>query len=388
MAGRGVLHGQDGGARRWPASGRRGAPPSRRSPWRTRAAASRPRRSRAARPARLRALDRRRLRRAGGRHLRGVRGRCRATSRSPARSRWAGRRRARSRPGARWRCRPGGVIPDGRRRGRHGRVHPGGDAGHDRGRPAGGAGRRLRARRRGRRAAAPSSRPPAAPLRAQDLGLLAAAGVTEVGGARPPARGDRLDRRRGRAAATADAAAPARSATPARSALAALVREAGGEPDPARDRPRRRTTRSQRVLREAARRRATSWSCRRARRSAPATRPPPSSPGWAKPGSAATGSPSARQADAAGRLRRRAADRAAGQPALGAGRLPAASGCRSCARVAGITRPPRGARRPRARAGARRRRRPPGGSTSCRSADPADGIADAAASGSRRCCRC
>ena len=61
-----------------------------------------------------------------------------------------------------------------------------------------GAGRRPGARRRGRGARAPTSSPAGRPLRAQDLGLLAAAGVTEVRVHAAPARGDRVDRRRGR----------------------------------------------------------------------------------------------------------------------------------------------------------------------------------------------
>ena len=44
-------------------------------------------------------------------------------------------------------------------------------------------------------------------LRAQDLGMLAAAGVTRLRRARAPAGGDRLDRRRGRAAGDAGARA-------------------------------------------------------------------------------------------------------------------------------------------------------------------------------------
>ena len=103
------------------------------------------------------------------------------------------------RAGARSRCRPAACCPR-RRRGRDGRAHPGGDARHDRGaapgrRPATASCAPTRTPSR-----APSWLPAGRPLRAQDLGLLAAAGRHRGRGPRPPAGGDRLDRRRGRAA--------------------------------------------------------------------------------------------------------------------------------------------------------------------------------------------
>ena len=60
--------------------------------------------------------------------------------------------------------------------------------------------------------------------------MLAAAGLTEIAGARAPARDDRLDRRRARAARHARASDPGQVRDSTAPALAALVREAGGEP--------------------------------------------------------------------------------------------------------------------------------------------------------------
>ena len=94
-------------------------------------------------------LDRRRIRRPGGRHLRGVRGPAQLPRRRPAPSPMG-----RAPEVAVARGHGGGDAdrrrdPRRRRRGRHGRVHAGGDAGHDRGRTTGGAGRRPGASRRG-----------------------------------------------------------------------------------------------------------------------------------------------------------------------------------------------------------------------------------------------
>ena len=118
-----------------------------------------------------------------------------------------------------------------RRRGGHGRAHAGGDAGDDRGGAARRAGRRHGARRRGRRrgrrararrasAAAAGPRPARRGRRHRGFGPRAASG------------GDRVDRRRGRRRPRPRSSPPARSATRCAVALAALVREAGGEPDP------------------------------------------------------------------------------------------------------------------------------------------------------------
>ena len=78
------------------------------------------------------------------------------------------------------------------------------------------AGRRRAARRARRRGRATCSRRPGRPLRAADLGLLAAAGVTEIAAHARAARRDRLDRRRGRARRRRRCSSPARCATPAR----------------------------------------------------------------------------------------------------------------------------------------------------------------------------
>ena len=146
-----------------------------------------------------------------------------------------------------------GAAAAGRRRGRHGRAHPGGDAGADRG----GAARRAR-RRDG--AAPTRTSPPGAelaragrPLRAHDLGMLAAAGVTELSVARPPAvaivsTGDEV--------VPPDTAALDPGPGARRDRLGAgrpSSREAGGEPRPAGHRPRRRATRWRAALRARAR---------------------------------------------------------------------------------------------------------------------------------------
>ena len=203
----------------------------------------------------------------------------------------------------------------------------------------GGARRRHGARRRGRRRGRPSSCPPAARCAPQDLGLLAAAGVTEVLAPRAPARGDRVDRRRGRRPRHREARAPVRSATRRAVALAALVREAGGEPDPrgivADDRDALAA-----VLRDAV---ASSDVVVVSAGSSVGARDETAAvvAGLGEPGIWAHGIAAApRQADAAGRLRRRAGHRAAGQPALGAGRVPPAWGCRSCASSAASREPP------------------------------------------------
>ena len=124
------------------------------------------------------------------------------------------------------------------------------------------------------------------PLRAQDLGLLAAAGVVELAvHARPRvaivSTGDEV----------VDPATPVLEVGQVRDAsavaLAALVRQAGGEPVPRRDRARR-----PRCARGGAARarwpRPTSSSCRPAPRWRAATRPRPPWPRSARPASGAT----------------------------------------------------------------------------------------------------
>ena len=141
---------------------------------------ARPRAGRAAerpaRPARLRARDGRRLRGARRRHLRRVGGAARATSTWPARCAWAAPPEVEVRPGTRGGDRHRRAAAAGRRRGREGRAHAGGDRRAARGPAA----RHARARAW----SAPTRTPPPAPswcpagrpLRAQDLGMLAAAG--------------------------------------------------------------------------------------------------------------------------------------------------------------------------------------------------------------------
>ena len=130
--------------------------------------------------------SRRRLRRPRRRHLRRLRGDPRLPR---AHRRGAHGRDRRARPcGAETAVAvpTGGDAPGRRRRRRDGRAHPGGDAGHDRGGPAGRARARAscaatRTSRRGRRSSARGR-----PLRAQDLAMLAACGIVEVDGPRPP----------------------------------------------------------------------------------------------------------------------------------------------------------------------------------------------------------
>ena len=215
----------------------------------------------------------------------------------------------------RWRSRPAGA-PRRRRRGRHGRVHPGADARHDRGAAAGRAGRGRGASRRGRRASAPSSRPPAGRCAPRTSACSP-----------PPASPRWRSTRRPRVAivSTGDEVVPPDTATLEPRPGARRHRLGAGRAGP---RGRRRAT----AARDRARRRASALApsrCEAAvctscdvvvvsqpgRRSAPATRPPPRRRRWARPASGATGWRSSRQADAARRLRRSAGDRAAGQPA-------------------------------------------------------------------------
>ena len=244
--------------------------------------------------------------------------RCPRSSRSPARSPWAvprGRGRAGRGDGDPDRR----AAPARRRRGRDGRAHDRADARATSSccaasRPATACCSPAR-----RRCRATCSRRPGRPLRAADLGLLAAAGVTELAAhARPRvgivSTGDEVvppaHARRSAPGQVRDACAPA---------LAGLVREAGGEPvlrgivpdDAGRARARarrggRRGRRRRRLRRLLGRRARPHGDRRRA----------------ARRGRLPRAGDQARQADAAGRLRRRAADRAAGQPALRARRLP------------------------------------------------------------------
>ena len=224
-------------------------------------------------------------------------------------------------PGAAMAIPTGGLLPARRRRGRDGRAHHRADA-----RSRRGAARRLAPGRRRARSPARRRRPgdalvPAGrPLRAADLGLLAAAGVTRAR-RRTPARGWGSSPRATRWCPPRLApSARARSATPARPRWPGWCGGRRGAVA-ARHRARRRGG-----ARAGARRRrsprTTWWWSPPAPRSARATSPRRSS---ARLGRGrlprAGGAPG--QADAAGRLRRRAAGRAARQPALRARRLPA-----------------------------------------------------------------
>ncbi len=204
--------------------------------------------------------------------------------------------------------------------------------------------------------------PAGRPLRAQDLGLLAAAGVTAVSvRARPRvaivSTGDEVV-----APATEDlAVGQVRDATA--SALAALVRDAGGDPDPRGIVPDDHDALAA-VLRDAV---ASSDLVVVSAGSSVGARDETAAV-VAEPGPARDLGPRDRaapgQADAAGRLRRCAGARAARQPPLGARRVPhrrdadrpAGRRGRGAARTAGPGAPRRAASR-----------RPPVASTSCRS---------------------
>ena len=216
-----------------------------------------------------------------------------------------------------------------RRRGGDGGAHPGHDARVGRGGAAGRTRRRHGARRRGRGAGAEIA-PAGRPLRAQDLGMLAAAGVVEVSVHRRPrvgivSTGDEVV-----PPETAGAAARARCGTRPPSALAGLVAGAGGEPVPLgivgddADELERVLRDALRALRRRGGLGRVLGRCpgRDRRRGGPAGRARDPLPRAGRP----TG-----QADPAGRLRRGPRDRAAGQPAVGAGRVPAGRRPRSYA---------------------------------------------------------
>ena len=181
----------------------------------------------------------------------------------------------------------------GRGRGRDGRAHAGDDARDDRGRPPGRAGRGPGARRRGRARRRRARCPPAARCARRTSACSRPRARPRC--ASTPGRASRSCRPATRSSppGTEDARASARSATRPRSALAALVRDAGGDPDPRGIVPDDRDALAA-VARATRSPRATSSSSRPARRSARATRPPPSSPGWASRGSGPTGSRCAR----------------------------------------------------------------------------------------------
>ena len=226
-----------------------------------------------------------------------------------------------------------------RRRGGDGRVHRRDDARHDRGDPAGRRRAAARPGRRGRRRRRRRSCPAAGRCAPPDLGLLAAAGVTAVAVHRRPRvailstgdevvpAGHRRRSARARSATPPPRRWPAWSPTPAASpVLAGIVAgragRAGEDAAPAlldRRRPRGRV--------------------RRARRSAPGTRPPARSPR-----SATDLVPRARhqagQADPAGRVR--AASRSSGCRATRCPRWSCSgwSACRWSGRLAGCTAPP------------------------------------------------
>ena len=69
---------------------------------------------------------------------------------------------------------------------------------------------------------------PGRPLRAHDLGMLAAAGVTTLPACARAHRGDRLDRRRARAGRPRRSLGAGQVRDATATALAALVHEAGG----------------------------------------------------------------------------------------------------------------------------------------------------------------
>ena len=275
--------------------------------------------------------------------------------------------------------RPGGCVADADRggaaarrgRGGHGRVHRRDDARHDRGDPAG--------RRRApgwcgpTRTSPPAPRwsPGGRPLRAAELGLLAAAGVTD--GDRPHATpgGDRLHRRRGGPAGHRERSRPGRSGTrPPR-------RWPGWSPTRAARRSRPASSRTSRAR----------WRRRCAGRlGGPVDLVVISAGSSVGARDETTGAVAAlgdrlvprpgdqaRQADAAGRVRGRPGHRPARQPAVRAGRLPArrrAAGLvagRLHGAAAGAVDP--GPAVPRPRLGE------PGGSTSCRSRRRSDGVA-------------
>ena len=228
-------------------------------------------------------------------------------------------------------------APRGRGRGGDGRAHPGDDA---RARS-----RSLRPSRRARawcaptrtRAPAPSCCPPAARCARRTSACSRPRASTEVRvHARP----------RVAIVSTGDEVVPpgdggrsrsARSATRTRPALAALVRDAGGEPDlrgiVPDDRARSRAS-SRDAVASGDVVVVSAGSSVGARDETAAV-----VAGLGEPGIWATDRAAPRQADAPGRLRRRAGDRAAGQPALGARRVPAHRDA-DRALVGGMTDPP------------------------------------------------
>ena len=263
----------------------------------------------------------------------------------------------------------GGLLPARRRRGRDGRAHHRADARARRAAARRRSRRRRAAARRGGRAGRRCSRPPAARCAPPTSGCWPRPGSPSSTRTTRPARRDRLDRRRGRAAGDRGRPRRARCATPARrrwpgscARRAASRCCAGSSPTT--------PTQLERVLAEAVAQRRRRRRLRRLL--GRGARPDGDGRRAARRGRLPRARDQARQADAAGRLRRRAADRAPGQPALGARRLPAR---RDPARAHRRGHHGAAACGDRARdAGARRARAPRGGSTSSRST-VRDGVA-------------
>ena len=266
--------------RRSPASGRRGEPGSRRSPSPGARARARGADPRPARPAGLRPRDGRRVRRAGGRHLRGVGGPA-GLPRRDRRGPDGPRAQVAVAPGIAVAMPTGGVLPEGAdavvmvehtQETMPGTIEVV--------RPVAPGEGLVRADEDARAGA--ELLPAGRRLRSQDVGLLAAAGATEVRvRARPRvaivSTGDEVvppgteDLRSARSATRRPRRSARSSATPA-----ATPNRAASSPTTATRSPPSSATRSPR---------ATSSSSRPARRSARGTRPPPSSPGWARRGS-------------------------------------------------------------------------------------------------------
>ena len=186
----------------------------------------------------------------------------------------------------------------GRRRGRHGRTHPAGDLGADRGAAARAPGDGVVGADEDAAAGGPIARA-GRPLRAHDLGMLAAAGITALAvHARPRvaivSTGDEL------VPPIRRPSSPARSATPSgRPSLRSFARPAASPSSPASCRT---TARRWPPAALAASRDCDCWWCRRDPRWARATRPPPRSPRSASRDLVPRPLGQARQADAPGRL--------------------------------------------------------------------------------------
>ena len=131
---------------------------------------------------------------------------CRATSTSPGRSRWAGRPTVAVVPGAAVAVPTGRRAAAGGRRGRDGRAHPGGDAGHDRGGARRRARRRDGPRRRGRAHRERCSRRPGARCVPRTSACSRPRASTGVGVCARAAGRHPVHRRRGRPAGDRDPA--------------------------------------------------------------------------------------------------------------------------------------------------------------------------------------